>query len=133
MKQYAEVLESIDSEQKVKVEIRRHSACGDCGKCDERNSMKLVIDNDLEAQEGDIVVLELQENDLLSAAVVIYLVPLLGLIAGYFLGLALGIEAELFRVLLGFVLFGLSFVLARKFGDYRADKYEAKMIEITNG
>ncbi|WP_408955739.1 SoxR reducing system RseC family protein [Natroniella sp. ANB-PHB2] len=130
MKQYAQVLETLESEKKVKVEVRRHSSCGKCGKCDERNSMMLVINNSLAAKKGDMVVLEIQENDLLSAALMVYLVPLIGLIAGYLLGGALGVEAEAFRISLGFLLFGLTFILARKLGDYRAEKYEAKMVEV---
>ncbi|MCK8828198.1 SoxR reducing system RseC family protein [Natroniella acetigena] len=132
MKQYAQVVETVDSGQKVKVEVRRHSSCGKCGKCDERNSMILVINNSLSAVKGDMVVLELKESDLLSAALVVYLAPIIGLIAGYLLGGALGIEAESIRILLGFLLFGLTFILARKLGNYRAEKYEAKMIEVVN-
>ncbi len=130
MRQYAKVISVTDNHAKVM--IRKHSACGKCGKCSSDNNMTVVVNNHLNAKIGDMVILEMEEGNLLNAAILIYFVPLVGLIAGYLLGVGLGFVTELSKIILGLLLFILSFLGARKFGKRQQDEYKVKIISIIN-
>ncbi|PRX28620.1 RseC/MucC-like positive regulator of sigma(E) [Orenia metallireducens] len=130
MRQFAQVVSVLDNEHKVEVVIKKHSACGKCGGCHKGDDMKLIVDNDLKAKLGDMVILEMKESNLLNAALFIYLLPLVGLVIGYLAGVALGIDTELGRIGLGFLLFLASFLIARGFGKVQENKYNLKLTGI---
>ncbi|WP_051412165.1 SoxR reducing system RseC family protein [Halonatronum saccharophilum] len=130
MKQVAEVTALLDGGEKAEVLIRKHSACGDCGGCEGIKDRDMIVDNPLRAKVGNQVYLELAEKNILTAAVLIYLLPIVGLIAGYLIGEALGVDSEGLKAFMGFVLFFLSFLIARLYGRSREEDYEFQMIEV---
>jgi len=132
MRQFAQVISVLDNGDKVEVVIRKHSACGKCGGCHKGDDMKLIVDNDFKAKLGDMVILEMEESNLLNAAVFIYLLPLVGLVVGYLAGVALGIDTELARIGLGLLLFFISFLIARGFGKSHENNYNLKITGILN-
>lgn len=86
----------------------RESACsGDCHKCSgcgaAKETMILEADNPIGAQPGDFVVLASDTKSVMTAAVVVYLIPMVLFFLGYALGAALNIS--------GAALGGLGFVL----------------------
>lgn len=71
------------------VQIRRKEACGECRACLSgmtEKDMDIEAKNLCEAEVGDWVELELQENAFFNAVVIMYGVPLLGFIVGLLLG-----------------------------------------------
>ena len=123
----------IDGEFAVVV-AERQSACGGCtarAGCGTtwlaallpRRRHCLSIRNDIGAQTGDTVILGLEEKLLQRSSLLLYAVPLIGLLAGAMLGegasTAFGISAELGSIVAG--LMGLSaalmFVRRRTTGD----------------
>ena len=84
----------------AEVAFERRSACsGDCahcGGCDAiRQYMVVVAKNPIGARPGDRVVLETNSGFVLSAAVLVYLIPLITFFAGYFVGDQTGAPAGL--------------------------------------
>jgi len=87
---------------RVELELQRVSACGHCelsrgcgtgalGRLLARRSRPLVIETDQDCRVGDLVELALPESALVSASLLLYGLPLLGLLLG-------GLGAELFAL-----------------------------------
>lgn len=129
MKQYARVISKFNSDQ-VKVMVQKHSACGKCGKCGSDDNLVLVLDNTLDAELGDVVTIEMKGSNILGAALMVYFLPLVALLVGYIGGSYLGLETEATKIALGGILFALSFLGVRKFGQNKKADYKAKMNEI---
>lgn len=127
MKRFGRVISV--SEEEAKVLVQKHSACKNCGECHD-TSQEVRIANSAELDRGDIIALELEGRSLSTAAVMIYLLPLIGLIGGYLLGVYLGFKQEWTRILLGGGLFSFSFWLARQLGKADLESYDVQVTEI---
>ncbi len=132
MRRFAQVLSLSNKDKLANVMIRRHAACGNCGKCDTRNNMTLMVDNSLKAQRGDVVILEMKEKKLVYAALLLYLLPLLGLICGYLVAVGVGFGAESTRIVISFIFLALALGVARIYGQRNKDSYDIEMIRIKN-
>lgn len=108
---------------KAKIKMQRHTACGDCGACQvSKNQLTLVLDaeNHVGAKTGDFVEVDLETVDFLSAVMLIYVLPLITLIIGIFAGyygmLALGIEdrsAQGFGAVIGILSAALTYLIIK--------------------
>ncbi len=117
----------------AQVEMERTSACGRCGICLQSSGDKPILyaEDSLGARPGDEVLVSVESKQVLKAAFLIYLFPLVGLIGGYFLGrTVLGTERT------GIIFAGLGF-FTTLFLLYQYDKRlkaqkskEAKIIQI---
>lgn len=104
----------------------RGTACGECGKCQvgkDKLEMVMTADNDVGAQVGDEVEIELENMDFITAVTIAYGFPLLALAAGIFGGyygfLALGFEeyiAQAIGAVLGLASLTVSYIVI-KFKD----------------
>jgi len=77
------------------VSVRRESACsGDCHKCAGcgavTQTLQVRADNPIGASPGDRVYFDSSSAVVLWAAVLVYLMPVLGFFVGYFTGVAVG-------------------------------------------
>lgn len=71
------------------VRIVRREACGECRACLSgmmENDMDIEAKNLCDAEVGDWVELELQENAFMNAVLILYGIPLIGFFAGILLG-----------------------------------------------
>ncbi len=91
MKEVAKVIENTGN--KARVKIVRQSACSKCekdcmlaGDSHEMKEVEEVVNNPVAAEAGQTVKLEMGERPLVYASVIVYLLPLLNLILGYFIG-----------------------------------------------
>ncbi|WP_459838551.1 SoxR reducing system RseC family protein [Halanaerobaculum tunisiense] len=90
MKEIGEVIDC--TANKAIIKIQRHSACSNCKKdCNmaeshETDELVVEVDNKVEATVGQKVELEMEGMNLVSAALLVYLFPLVSIVAGYFLG-----------------------------------------------
>lgn len=80
----------------AEVELRRRSACaGDCGRCGgcdaAGQTIRVRAYNAVNARPGDQVVVETAGKTVLSAALLVYLVPLVLFFAGCAAGYAVGL------------------------------------------
>jgi sigma-E factor negative regulatory protein RseC len=109
---------------RVELELQRSSACDHCelnqgcgtgalGRLLGRRSRPLVIETDQDCEAGDKVLLELPESALVSASLLLYGLPLLGLVFGGLLGALLGF-AEWLVVSIAFVGLFAGFMFAAR-------------------
>lgn len=123
------------------VKIRRGISCDSCTACGmakDQSEISFRIANDLNAQIGDWVELELESKSLIKASLIVYLLPLIALILGVVGGYAIAGQfsgnPDLYGAIGGILFTALSFLgiramdpILRKNGDY-----SPKMISIVN-
>ena len=120
------VLETIG--EMAKVRIGRHEECGSCGAC--AGARQVVVDtvNPLGAEVGQRVRFEFREENVLTGAFVVFVLPLIlgavGAVIGHLVAPVLEADGSLPYVLGALVFFLLALVLVRKF-DRRAAKNQA--------
>lgn len=117
--------------KKAVVRFLRSDACGHCNACFRlgSNEADIDIDNVLGAKIGDVVGIEMHAKSVLKASLLLYGVPLVGLLVGAYLG---SLRGDLYAAL-GGVLFaaGAFFILRAlepKFS--RMTEFKPRMVEI---
>ncbi|WP_378953112.1 SoxR reducing system RseC family protein [Pelosinus sp. sgz500959] len=75
----------------AKVKTSRHNDCENCGACPGNSAMVLEALNDIGAKPGQRVAIEVREINMLKAAFIVYILPL---IAVFFGAIAGGAVAE---------------------------------------
>ncbi len=128
---------------KAVVELLKHTACGDCGAChlgDENKHITITCDNKLGANIGEKVEVELSFSEVLSAAFIMYTIPLFALLVGVFggyFGYSYFVSpqgSEVMATLVGFVLMAISYLLINKQDQNfsKDSKYLSKIVQIHN-
>lgn len=131
MKERAKVIEKRDGQSLV--QIIRTSACSHCDeKCmlaedsHEMEEMEVVVNDPIGAEVGSMVELEMGTKPILFSAFVVYLLPLVAIIAGYFIGTNLLQSffqgAEIAGIIGSVVGFFSSFILLRIFDKTAGSK-----------
>lgn len=107
----------------AKVKTSRHNDCENCGACPGNSALVLEARNDIGAKLGQRVAIEVKEINMLKAAFIVYILPLItvfiGVVAGGFFAENFGYQPLLFQVIGGVTAFTLS-VLYIKFFDSAA-------------
>lgn len=94
--------------QTGRVRIQRNAACGDCKKCiisEEQSFVEVDALNRTGARVGDQVEVVMESGNVLLAAFLVYIVPLITMFLGYIIGQAIGGAAW------GYILGGLMLIL----------------------
>lgn len=124
MEQQGYIIEIVDSKT-AKLKMERHSACAACGKCastSEKQDVIVEVDNSIGARVGDRVSVNMESMNVLKAAAIVYILPLIGLIGGtiatYYILQAIGSinNSELISGAVGLTLMLLTFLIL-KFND----------------
>ena len=105
MNQQGFIMEIVD-DRTAKLKMQIHSACADCWKCATTNSAEskeilVEVDNTIGAKVGDHVEVSMDNMNVLKAAVMAYIIPLIALLVGtigtYYIlgaiGMTTGVEA----------------------------------------
>lgn len=134
MEQNGRIVELVD-DTTAKVAIMRHSACEKCGACHVGSSNRdfsITADNNVNAQLGHVVVVQMETENVLSAALIMYVIPLIALVTGILVGAKLfqGEKGDILSILLGFVLLALSYFVIRKNEHHFSKKYKAVITKI---
>lgn len=112
------------------IKIRESACSGDCHKCSgcgaATETMIAVAENPIGAKAGDFVNVTTDSRQILSMAVLVYMIPLALFFAGYALGAWAGISGALTGVA-GFAL-GVALIVA---GDRIAQKKDQTVYTIT--
>lgn len=132
------------SRGRVKVRFPRKTACENCNMClKPRNEMfvEVVVDNVLNAKIGDKISVEMGEKSVLTAALIVYLLPIVLVTAAMFAFKALGewwqFGAALFMLLAGVAISAAADKKLRKRKGFcpvmteiiRTEENESKIIE----
>ena len=124
------------------VKTERSSACkacsarGSCTSSEQSNAMEVEALNVAGAQVGDRIVLHIETSSLLKASFLLYVFPILCMLAGALVGHhgaeQLQIDPSVVSLVLGLLGFGLAFVIVRRRQQAMAqtDTYKPKVIRI---
>ncbi|WP_027701408.1 SoxR reducing system RseC family protein [Metaclostridioides mangenotii] len=132
MNQSGFIVEIVD-EVTAKVQMQKHSACANCGKCatvsSESKEIFVEVDNTYGAKVGDHVEVNMENINVIKATAIVYVLPLIALLVGTigtFYGLnALGFagNVEIVSAVVGLTLTLASYLWMRandnKFKDSR--------------
>ena len=109
---------------KVIVEVEKNSGCAECHvgcACDIDKSIRLLeANNPLGADVDQFVQVSIPNDSVLRASFVVYIIPLVALIAGTLLGRYFGARAgvkDIFEIFTGFACLGLSFLFVRYYNN----------------
>ncbi len=116
----------------AEVEITRSSACGEscasCGLCPGQTSQVLAV-NSAGAKTGDTVIIDMEDKKVLGAAFLVYIVPVITLIAGYFISDAL-FHSEGLAILTGFIFLAVTFIVLMRLDRRLKRKYTPRIVEV---
>ncbi|MGA1871593.1 MAG: SoxR reducing system RseC family protein [bacterium] len=124
------------------IKIIRTASCKGCSakifciSCEQENQMKVKALNTLGARVGDKVVIGIETSSYIKISLLIYLFPILCLIAGAIIGEIIAsdysVNPSLLSALFGFLLFFLSFVIVKLTAHTLAKKkeYRPEIIKI---
>lgn len=96
----------------ARVQFRRHSLCEKCGQCRGQDEVTQEVKNPIGAEEGDWVLVKVEDRSLVGASLTLYLLPLLALVLGYYVGFSLG-GSETWGIGGGFFFMGLFYLMLR--------------------
>lgn len=137
MKEMGQIVHVEDSIATVK--IRRGVSCGSCTACGmskDQSEISFSIANDLDAQLGDWVELDLESKSLVKASFIVYLIPLIALILGVAGGYAIAGQcsgdSELYGAIGGILFTVFAFVGIRAMDPMlrKRGEYSPKMVSI---
>lgn len=109
----------------AKVRVGRNSACASCGKCGMTENQKHVdfyANNDLGAEKGDVVMLDIAETNSARLALVAYFIPLVPALILLFVALTLQWN-EWIAVCLFFVGLAVGFAIVALIDKLRKHKW----------
>ncbi|MCG8483037.1 MAG: SoxR reducing system RseC family protein [Clostridia bacterium] len=134
MEQNGKIVELVD-DTTAKVTIMRHSACEKCGAChvgSSNRNVSITAENNINAQLGHIVEVQMATQNVLSAALIMYVIPLIILVTGILIGTKLfqGEKGDILSIILGFVLLALSYFVIKKNEHHFSKKYKAVITKI---
>ena len=132
-------IEKIKNQTAV-VRIQKSSACNHCqsrGACSVSNrDMLIEVPNDLKAGVGDEVEVSVPEGTLLKLSALVYMLPIMALLAGAFLGTSLGktlhMNTSLAAIVGGVIFLGIAFYGLMVFDRTRKadNRYSPRMTRI---
>lgn len=104
------VVKEVDGKDVV-ISVFKESSCSHCSKCGDKEKisreMKLKIEE--EVSIGDFIEFEIENKKVFTAAMIVYIVPVFIMIAGYFVGEKI-FKREGVAVLSAFISLAISFV-----------------------
>ncbi|WP_053957031.1 SoxR reducing system RseC family protein [Inediibacterium massiliense] len=133
MNQVGKVIEVLE-DHRAQVLMRKHSACGECGACQygqENMNLKIIAMNQVNAKEGDTVEVNLETQNVLGAAFIAYVIPLVALLVGVigtsFILPKTGFtgNVEVYSIVVGFILtiIAFGFIKLNENSFKKQDKY----------
>lgn len=99
----------------AKVRTSRHSHCENCGSCPGDAAIVLETLNSINVSVGERVAIKMQEKNMLKAAFVVFVLPLLAIATGALLGGRIVDCISIFSILTGQIFGGLLFLLGAIF------------------
>ncbi|MEJ6951105.1 SoxR reducing system RseC family protein [Natronospora cellulosivora (SeqCode)] len=143
MEEIGEILNKKGNQALVK--IKRHSLCSKCtNKCQlaqpeshEVDEIEIEVDNPIGAKIGQFVKIEMKDQPVVIASIIIYIIPLIFMIAGYFMGIyiieLLGYQGtEIVGIISSLLFLACSFLFIRIIDKIlsRKKEYHPKIKEI---
>ncbi len=113
-------------DNKAIISLERKSACAGCHACEmsqDKKEMTMTAINECGGQVGDDVMVELVVDRLMFATFILYGVPLITTVLGFFIGYYL-FGSELASFAVGVIFMFLTYIIIRRFENFFSnDKY----------
>ncbi len=133
MEQIGKIIEIIDNNT-VKVNIQKHTSCKNCGACHigTNPDIAIIADNQANAGIGNIVEVSMQTQSVLSAAFIMYVIPLFILVVSIAIGTKFfrNENGEVYSILMGLFFLALSYYVIRQNEKKFRQKYKAVITKI---
>ena len=121
------------------VKIAANKSCEKCGICKRVSSSEMIVDAYMSRPvfKGEKVVVAIKPGTIVKSATVLYIIPLVALVVGYYVGkyaasaFDISLKGELFPASLSFVFLFLSFIPIRLY-DRRKRNDSKFRVYITN-
>lgn len=122
MNQHGYVVEIVDSIT-AKIKMQQHSACASCGKCassTDKKDIVVEVDNTIGAKVGDYVELNMDSINVIKAASIVYIIPLVALLGGTVISYSIltliniSVNKEILSAVIGLLLTGLAYLFIKK-------------------
>lgn len=124
------VVEVINEEAKIRV--GRHNDCKNCGACPGNDSMIISANNKIGAEPGQRVLFEIKEKNVLKAAFIVFIVPLIALFIGAMLGGFIGeyfaFNTRMLQIVGGVIAFALSVIIVKAFDKATSENVKSKPV-----
>ncbi len=108
----------------AKVKAMRHGDCKNCGACPSDDATVLMVRNPIEAKPGQKVSFEMKQDNMLKAAFVVYILPLvaifIGVGLGYYVSLYTGLNEILCQILGVGISIAISVIAIKKYDTLTA-------------
>ncbi|MGL5717500.1 MAG: SoxR reducing system RseC family protein [Paraclostridium sp.] len=123
----------------VKIKMQKHSACASCGKCASSTDKKDIIveaDNSIGARIGDYVEVNMDSINVIKAALIAYVIPLVALLGGTIIPYSilskvnLNLNVELISGCIGIILTLITYLIIKS-KDYKFRQSRAYIPIIT--
>jgi len=106
----------------AKVKVGRHNECKNCGACPGDSSVVIEAKNSIGAKTGQRIAFEMKETNMLMAAFVVYILPLIAVVIGVLVGQVIaekfGFSVRGFQIGGGILTFVLSIINIKVFDNY---------------
>lgn len=116
----------------AKVKANRHGDCKNCGACPGDNATVLDAQNPIGAVPGQRVIFELEEANMLKAAFIVYILPLIAILVGCTIGTYIsykvGNSEKLYQVGGGVIAFILSLFYVKFFDKFAHSDKEMRPV-----
>jgi len=109
----------------VQVRLQKSKKCEGCTACASfgPNSMAIEAHNEIDAEIGDVVDVEISPKQVVGHSLVIFLFPIVAMIFGYFLGMRIGgykdLTGEGSGILGALVMLVISFLVIKLYDSYQ--------------
>lgn len=107
------------SESTARVRVNRHGECSNCGACPGDSAMVMDVKNKICAKPGQRVLIEVPELNVIKAAFIVYILPIISAILGYSAGFYISFETGLYKSALeisfSILFFLISMIFIKKF------------------
>jgi sigma-E factor negative regulatory protein RseC len=124
------ILETND--RTAKVRLGRHSDCIACGACPSAKNIVVEAQNPLQARAGQKVVLGVQEKNVIQAAFMVFIMPLLAAAVGAWCGAGIadvwGVEPVHGAIFGAFVLLGVAWAGMKSYDRQMAKRHDRKPV-----
>lgn len=136
------IVTSVLDNSNAMVLVKRHSSCENCNACKMGNGEEKTIEieaiNRISASAGQTVTVDMEHQNVLKAAFIIYVIPLVALLVGVILTSRLintfnvAGNVEMISALVGFIFMAVAFlVIKKKDSKFRTqEEYIPVIVEI---
>ena len=106
----------------AKVKVGRHNECKNCGACPGDSSVVIEAQNPIGARTGQRIAFQMKETNMLMAAFIVYIAPLIAVVVGIIVGGVIakkfGYPVKGFQIVGGILTFILSVLNIKIFDNF---------------